>query len=459
MTLSTIVIIVGSIILLIIFVILIFTNIFKKNRHTDNFIGNATPIIKIEPEPHNYRNTSELLNSDTGILRNYRGALPYSIANELSYSELYRALQIVFPQGSSDTLKASSLVDKFNDNEYIYSAIKTAILAKFNSYMILTPLNISAKIKPDEMTERYHPYSFYKATNSLLVEFKRDESPNKLIFYLMFGRENKMYLFTVYFALDIKLNIESGSIEYTYNTVEATGITNNQILGFKPDNMPATLDNIIGINQNFNKQIENLKPFEKHLKESANDMPAEIFLPEYQTAKIEEKRLEIARGSQEDKKKCFGLIEKAINDVSANLTPENRILPQYNNKLFCESYHPEIEQIGLWDAPCQVNTDCPFYKANKNYDNEFGKCDKESGFCEMPLGVIPYGYTHFGKGGDPICYNDNQGTEKCSEQWGKIKDNIVKYSTPDYIFKNDSELRRTNKSLLEEVGLFANPSI
>ena len=470
-------IIILFVIIIIIIYIIIFITYYKQN--IDNFIGNATPITKIEPEPYNYRNSHNIINNDIGFLRNYRAPLPYSLSNELSYSEIYRALQTIFPIGSSDTLKSSSLIDKFDDNLYIYSAIKTAILTKFNSYMILTPTNntiTNNKIKPDEMVERYHPYSFYKATNSLLVEFNRDEMPNILLFYLMFGRENKMYLFTVYFSLDIKIDIANNNIIYTYNTVETTGITNNDILGFKPDNMannmPDNIDNnnidndktdkkneVIGIDRNLFNNMENLKEFEPHLMNNANDMPAEIFLPEYQKAKIEEKRIEIAKGSQEDKKKCFGLIEDTIKNVENKLIPENRILPQYSNKLFCESYHPEINQIGLWDAPCQVDTDCPFYQANKNYDNELGKCDKGSGFCEMPLGIIPYGYTHFGKGGEPVCYSDNQGTEKCSEQWGKIKDKIVKYDTPDYIFLNDNELRRSNKNLLENKGLFANPSI
>lgn len=474
-------IILPIIITTIITTIIIIIIINQKQKQIDNFIGNATPITKIEPEPYNYRNSQDIINTDIGVLRNYRAPLPYSISNELSYSEIYRVLQTIFPIGSSDTLKSSSLIDKFDDNTYVYSAIKTAILAKFNSYMILTPTNNTVniteniiKIKPDEMIERYHPYSFYKATNSLLVEFNRDEMPNKLLFYLMFGRENKMYLFTVYFALDIKLDIANNTIIYTYNTVETTGITNNDILGFKPDNMTDNIDNdnknesnkngsnkneVIGIDKNVFNNMLNLKKFDEHLMNNASDMPAEIFLPEYQKAKIEEKRVEIAKGFQEDKKKCFGLIEDTIKNVENKLTPENRILPQYNNKLFCESYHPEIDQIGLWDAPCQVDTDCPFYQANKNYDNDRGKCDKGSGFCEMPLGIIPYGYTHFGKNGEPICYSDNQGTEKCSEQWGKIKDKIVKYDTPDYIFLNDSELRRSNKNLLENKGLFANPSI
>ena len=34
-----------------------------------------------------------------------------------------------------------------------------------------------------------------------------------------------------------------------------------------------------------------------------------------------------------------------------------------------QTLHPEINQNGIWDAPCQVDNDCPFYKSNKNYQN------------------------------------------------------------------------------------------
>ena len=43
--------------------------------------------------------------------------------------------------------------------------------------------------------------------------------------------------------------------------------------------------------------------------------------------------------------------------------------------------------MGLtWDKPCLRNEDCPFYKKNMNYPNNFGQCI--NGFCEMPLGEI-----------------------------------------------------------------------
>jgi hypothetical protein len=126
-----------------------------------------------------------------------------------------------------------------------------------------------------------------------------------------------------------------------------------------------------------------------------------------------------------------------------------------------------VSQNGIWDAPCQVNSDCPFYKANKNYPNEFGKCDKVSGQCEMPLGVIPIGFTQYGKI-EPQCYNcpivnngiDNGNDNRCCGiQANQVANGSAKLKSPDYIFSGDELMRRQFTNELLENGLNVNPSI
>ena len=185
------------------------------------------------------------------------------------------------------------------------------------------------------------------------------------------------------------------------------------------------------------------------------------FDPNSQNAYVEERTMNVARDQQFKNHRCYGL----VNGVSKELV-------QYNdNPIFCKSYHPEINQNGIWDAPCQVNSDCPFYKANKNYPNEFGKCDKVSGQCEMPLGVIPIGFTRYGRI-EPDCYNCDldsndistntnimNSNKCCSKQYEDIKNGKVAYKSPDFIFKNDNLKRKAYSSELERLGLNANPSI
>jgi hypothetical protein len=137
-------------------------------------------------------------------------------------------------------------------------------------------------------------------------------------------------------------------------------------------------------------------------------------------------------------------------------------LVSYNdNPIFCKSFHPEVGQNGIWDAPCQVNSDCPFYQANKNYPNSLGKCDKITGQCEMPLGVIPIGFTKYGRI-EPDCYNcdiTDSDNKCCGKQAEKINKGNVQYNTPDYIFKDDEIIRKINKNELSRRGLLVNPSI
>ena len=173
------------------------------------------------------------------------------------------------------------------------------------------------------------------------------------------------------------------------------------------------------------------------------------------SAKVEDRIMNVARDKQYNNHRCFGL----VNGVSQEL-------PQYKNPIFCTSFHPEIGQNGIWDAPCQVNSDCPFYMANKNYPNEFGKCNKESGQCEMPLGIVPIGYTKYGRT-EPDCYNCNsidmgiKDNKCCGKQYEAIKsgNSKVNYKSPDYVFKDDESYRRQFADDLLSVGLNINPSI
>ena len=181
-----------------------------------------------------------------------------------------------------------------------------------------------------------------------------------------------------------------------------------------------------------------------------SDMDLTLFDKNSITTKIDEKIMNISKDQQFNNHKCFGL----VNGV-------NQELPEYKNPIFCKSYHPEINQNGIWDAPCQVDNDCPFYKANKNYSNEYGKCDKITGTCEMPLGVIPLGFTKYGKI-EPNCYNckiSSKDSKCCNTQINDIYNGNVKYKSPDYIFNNDESTIKKFEDELNSLGLKVNPSI
>lgn len=95
--------------------------------------------------------------------------------------------------------------------------------------------------------------------------------------------------------------------------------------------------------------------------------------------------------------------------------------PLKTTKVACEQ-----NQKNVWDRPCEQNTECPFYQANKHYKNYRGGCI--DGKCELPIGVTPKGFRKYDSETKPLCYG-------CP-----IKDPTCCYTQkkPDYVFSMDS---------------------
>lgn len=111
------------------------------------------------------------------------------------------------------------------------------------------------------------------------------------------------------------------------------------------------------------------------------------------------------------------------------------------DKNTCESQYDLIgfknKRIGIWDKICSRDTECPFYKKNKNYPNEFGGCI--DGMCEMPVGVDNLSSRKHTSVKNAICYNCKDQPRCCIDQEDrKLYPNL---KSPDYHFKNDKELR------------------
>ena len=200
---------------------------------------------------------------------------------------------------------------------------------------------------------------------------------------------------------------------------------------------------------NLANTVINKKPFEFfHDK----DIPANYFDEEFKRQHMDKYYYNKAVDDK-NRKKCFAV----VNGKSKELN-------NYNNKLYCESYHSDIEQIGVWDGPCQKNEECPFYKANKNYNNDFGGC--KAGYCEMPLGVNRVGFTKYAKD-EPYCYNCPVGSDGkcCNNQYLDIQKDNSEILSPDLVFigdcETDNKFRKSylNQKLLEEKGLDICPAL
>lgn len=118
----------------------------------------------------------------------------------------------------------------------------------------------------------------------------------------------------------------------------------------------------------------------------------------------------------------------------------------------CQSPYSKIGQPKsgptFMDKPCKKNEDCPYYRANKNYYNDFGRCMPD-GKCQMPLGVMRMGYTKSYARGvyAPFCYgcSNPRDTMCCEDQSVLIARKQSPLKSPDYAFAGDTELRTLNK--------------
>jgi len=132
--------------------------------------------------------------------------------------------------------------------------------------------------------------------------------------------------------------------------------------------------------------------------------------------------------------KCFGKIEFTQKECEAPTDlVGNRVAP------------------GVWDTTCVQNTDCPFYKGNQNYPNDFGKC--LNGFCQMPKGAERIGFRQYNKNTLPLCYNCTVGNVGNVGKNSNIGPCCGHQRQPDYVFEDDLRLRYKHRVELAKKGL------
>jgi hypothetical protein len=138
---------------------------------------------------------------------------------------------------------------------------------------------------------------------------------------------------------------------------------------------------------------------------------------------------------------CFN-----INFDPSKKENKDVILPYYSREP-CESAlsrYGDPKSVGVYDTPCKKDEDCPFFKINKNYENDYGKC-LPSGYCELPINMERIGYRYFKNDPSetPLCYNcktkdfevSTDLDDCCDEQFDKEK--YPHLNSPDYAFKDD----------------------
>ncbi len=104
----------------------------------------------------------------------------------------------------------------------------------------------------------------------------------------------------------------------------------------------------------------------------------------------------------QDQYTCFNTEPQYYNPSGIPpTTPESTsqpILKYVYNKYNCEAKYDQYgrrKPKGLWDRPCLNDSECIFYGKNKNYKNNFGQCNKDYGFCEVPRGMKNLGFHYY----------------------------------------------------------------
>lgn len=498
------------------------TNINPITNQTDNNADNKPVSIKYQvPIPANQLTDLQLQGLDTDVLRQVRVLKNFSHTDELDYSQMYNILKqlrdkyqsnvITFNYDPTLITKKTGIQESEKLIELNTGAINTTDLDLFTRIKLELISIINNLVIQNGYYLPYHQYQFFKIINSNLISNETTPSPTttnnmnvvNYVFTITIAREFKYQQFVIYFDIDLISNLSTISDNTTTNTlantnaykvrlnkVELIGIPIPRTIEFHENRKTTDLEtlnnnsaknNILDLIDEKRTKDEDKKQmldiYKDQVSDSAqfdvmpigdgklfqsphtkfidvmerSDMDRTLFDESSQSAFVEQRIMNVARDQQFKNHRCYGL----VNGVSKELVEYN------DNPIFCKSYHPEIGQVGIWDAPCQINTDCPFYQANKNYPNEFGKCDKMTGKCEMPMGVVPIGFKKYGKI-EPNCYNCGAGMNDnkcCGKQAEDIAVGRVKYTSPDYVFLGDDVVRKQFANSLEENGLKVLPSL
>lgn len=145
----------------------------------------------------------------------------------------------------------------------------------------------------------------------------------------------------------------------------------------------------------------------------------------------------------------YGPYKCYIIDKQGEMVHLDRVLDPQE----CQSFHPKYGTVGVWDRPCTTDSECPFYGANTNSPGakKLGGCQRDTGKCQMPEGVVRVGYRQYAKKSEPRCYGcdklasangkrpELERQDACCEQQAKAITNgqISELNSPDYKFAND----------------------
>lgn len=337
---------------------------------------------------------------DKSVLKNYRVNPDYhSYAHELTFTEVDKIIKQIKPSKNYE-------IKVFNYDPLPYGKHFVDI---FNQMYFLLDMN-NYYHKNDKRVFELIDVKF------LLKDLVVD-SIYKIVYEVKMFKKMKDYGFI--FQNTIKHNTDTNITNYL--NIDLVGIVSDEDIIF-----------------NTKKSKEKKCKFDLDIKKdecfkipygsdnlNSNDFISGNYLKPHLNKFYKDKYLEATINDNYNQYKCFG--RHGFNEAE------------------CKSYDKERKVIGVWDKPCNNNDECPFYKKNKNYENERGGCNK--GFCEMPINTKVLSYRYYDQTVKQFCYNcEKEGClgdncyNCCEEQENKNKYPNLK--SADYIFKNDYRYRK-----------------
>lgn len=323
---------------------------------------------------------------------------------------LLRDIFLMFEKNSNSLFSKNQNTKEFPLNNKNKNTIRTNIYPKIEKEF-LKELNQSKHLKVLKTDKDYPEEPFFLEYKDVLQAVTQNDKMGLLLYCYLY-REHKYFIY--HLVLDVLL-MQDGSV--TIQSAKLHGFSQSADLKSKfghymenllePTHCDLTL-NTKGICPNTN--VPDLAEYRATLEQAENEY------------------------LNEKSHKCFG---------KGSLS-----------KIKCISKNSS-GRIGIWDAPCKKDDDCPFFQANKNYPNTRGKCLAD-GTCELPLNMRGLGFKKYDTKEQykPLCHNcpsikDCVGLE-CSMCCDLQKE---QKKVPDYAFSNDKEERKLYKDMLEAKNL------
>lgn len=395
----------------------------------------------------NYKtNNYEILSKyDKGTLRGDIVPNDQTLSNyiEITLDNMKLLLkQFVNNEKNISLRNVNSVIDTNSDDNELIIFLIGYITTKFNILFLNSP-----KVSKYHDNKPFKLVNYYKSITSKQIENIKQGKTEKIEIDIQIGHDYKMYQFLLKFivvitkdsfkivnAIVVSMPLEKiisdigNSLQESdgYKSVSSDNDDNDYFLLKKQylndDNLDE-IDNVVS--KDYYKRQKN-ESDGLNKQESNKFTASQILLEEWKQAKDRE--------ALERQYKCF----------SENIA--GKIYKEFENKLHCTSFHKDTNEYGVWDRPCIINDECPYYKSNKNYENEYGRC-LSNGKCEMPIGVSTIGYRIPKNEDKALCHNcdkipgwniSDKGMTCCEEQ-KKISgtSSNFKFKSPDYMFEND----------------------